>query len=265
MYSGGRAAIDEAVRVAVGRGTSVIGLGALTAPATRGGLTLVPKLPRGVTLTTGNALTAAVAQANAVEASEAIGLGAGAVVAVVGCTGSVGVATARLLDRLGYRLLLIGRSVTRVRKELGDLLTRATVSGTVADAATADVVLLLTGDPSAHIPPDLPKPGSVVVDLAHPVNIARSLYPAFATRDVQVVPGGLVNIPGYHCGQDMQLPDRHSALACLTETYLFAKAGITEHSVGQAAVPLALELTEIAARYGVRNRPLGLRQAVPAG
>lgn len=261
MYSGGRAEIDKAVQIAVARGTSVIGLGALTAPATRGGLTLVPKVPAGVTITTGNALTAAVAQANVVEAAEAAGVGPEAVVAVVGCTGSVGVAASRLLDRLGYRLVLIGRSVTRVRKELADLLPRATVSGTVADAADADVVLLLTGDPSANIPPELPRPGAVVLDLAHPVNIPPSQYPVFATRGVQVAQGGLVDIPGHRCALDMRLPSRHAALACLTETYLFAKAGITEHSVGQATVPLALELAETAARYGIRNRPLGLHPA----
>jgi predicted amino acid dehydrogenase len=264
MYADGRAEIDKAVQIAVGRGSSVIGLGALTAPATRGGQTLLSKVPAGVTITTGNALTAAVGRANVVEASEALGLGPDAEVAVVGCTGSVGVAASRLLDRAGYRLVLIGRSVTRVRKELADLLPRATVSGTLADAAGADVLLLLTGDPSAHVPPDLPKPGAVVLDLAHPANIPQSAYPDYAIRGVQVVAGGVVDIPGHYCALDMRLPDRNCALACLTETYLFAKAGIRKHSVGQATVSLALELEEIAADYGIRNRPLGLQSAVLA-
>lgn len=262
IYSGGRAQIDEAVRVAAGRGTRVIGLGALTAPATRGGQTLVPKVPKGVTLTTGNAFTAAVARRNVVEAAQARGLGTDAVVAVVGCTGSVGVAAARLLHRAGFRLVLIGRRTTRVHKELADLVPHATVSGTIDDVAGADVILLLTGDPTARITPDLPKPGAVVLDLAHPLNIPKDEYSAFALRDVEVVQGGLVLIPGYRCVQEMRLPDRHCALACLTETYLFAKAGITEHSVGQASVELALELEYIAAQYGVRPRPLGL--AVPS-
>jgi predicted amino acid dehydrogenase len=262
MWSGGRAQIEEAVRVAASRGTRVIGLGALTSPATRGGLTLLPMLPRGITLTTGNAYTAAVARGNVVEASEATGLGSEAVVAVVGCTGSVGVATARLLDRAGYRLILVGRSVNRVRKELADLAEHATISGTIADVSAADIVLLLTGDPAAHIPPDAPKPGAVVLDLAHPVNIASGEYPAFAHRGVEVVQGGLVRIPGYHCTMEMRLPDHHSALACLTETYLFARAGITQHSVGQASVATALELEAVAADHSVTLRPLGLRQVV---
>jgi predicted amino acid dehydrogenase len=262
IFAEGREQIEEAVRVAAHRGASVIGLGALTAPATRGGLTLVPSLPKRVTLTTGNAFTAAVARRNVVEASEALGLGPDALVAVVGCTGSVGVAASRLLHLAGHRLVLIGRSLTRVHKELADLVPHATVSNSLADAANADILLLVTGDPTARVPVDLPKPGSVVLDLAHPVNIERADYPAFARRDVQVVQGGLLRVPGYHCTTEMHLPDRHSALACLTETYLFAKAGITEHSVGPAAVALALELEEIAKEYGITTRPLGVQAPV---
>jgi hypothetical protein len=41
---------------------------------------------------------------------------------------------------------------------------------------------------------------------------------------------------------DLRLPDRHAALACLTETYLFARDGIREHSVGPASAELAGEL-----------------------
>ncbi|MDT5035883.1 MAG: fatty aldehyde-rating acyl-ACP reductase [Micromonosporaceae bacterium] len=260
MFSGGRAEIEHAVRVACARGTRVIGLGALTAPATRGGLSLLPLLPGGVTLTTGNAYTAAVARSNVVAVSEATGLGRDATVAVVGCTGSVGVCASRLLDARGYRLTLIGRSVSRVRKELADLTERATVSATIADVARADIVLLLTGDPAARIPPALPRPGSVVLDLAHPVNIEPARYPDFAARGVQVLQGGLVRIPGYHCAQEMRLPDRGSALACLTETYLFAKAGITTHSVGPASVTTALMLEDVAADHGVAPWPLELHQ-----
>jgi predicted amino acid dehydrogenase len=263
MFSHGREQIDEAVRVAHARGAVVLGLGALTAPATRGGQTLLPTLPRPMTLTTGNAFTAAVARTNVVEASVAMGLDDRATVAVLGCTGSVGVAASRLLDRAGFRLMLVGRSQTRVRKELGDLLSKSIVSGSVADVGQADIVLLLTGDPSAHVDPDMVKPGAVVLDLAHPVNIQREDYPLYEQRDVRVAQGGLVTIPGYHCTTDIRLPDRHCALACLAETYLFAREGITEHSVGQASVDFAIELESVAARYGVRSRRLDLDAPAP--
>ena len=223
------------------------------------------ELPRGITLTTGNSYTAAVALHDAIEASLVLGLGDSAVVAVVGCTGSVGVAASRLLAHQGFPLILIGRTSTRVHKELGDLTPTCAVSADPGAVGQADVVLLLTGDPTARLTPEMPKPGSVVVDLAHPMNIERSAYPLFRRRDVRVVQGGFVTIPGYSCSMDLRLPDRDCVLACLAETYLFAKEGITDHSVGQASVGLALELQAVARRHGVQPRTLDLHaEAMPA-
>jgi hypothetical protein len=53
-------------------------------------------------------------------------------------------------------------------------------------------------------------------------------------------------------------------LACLAETYLFAREGITEHSVGPASAELAADLAELAARQGIRPWPLGLPVPAPA-
>lgn len=257
----GRAGIVAAVRLAAERGTSVIGLGALTAPATRGGQTLLPllpELPRGITLTTGNAYTAATVRSNAVEAADALGLGTGARVAVIGCTGSVGVAATRLLAAHGFELILIGRSVSRVERELPELVPHALVSSDATDVRHADVSLLLTAEPAARLTSAMPRPGSVVIDFAHPFNINLEDYGTFLRRDIRVVQGGLVQIPDFSCTLDMRLPDRHCTLACLAETYLFAKEGIRDHSVGHASVDLALRLEQLAPRHGVRPRPLGL-------
>jgi len=261
----GRQQIAEAVRVAATRGARVIGLGALTAPATKGGLTLLPELPRGVTLTTGNALTAAVAVDNAAEAAKAIGLAGAARVAVVGCHGSVGTAASRLLAANGTDLLLVGRTVARVERHLPDLVSRARISADLRDLMTADVVLILTSDSSALMSPDLLREGSVVIDLAHPMNIPRARYQDFWDRGIAVAQGGLVEIPGYRSTVDFRLPSRRAALACLAETYLFSREGITEHSVGPASAELAAELAQIAAGYGVRPWPLGLETLVPSG
>lgn len=258
LHLKGRRGIVEAVEVAVGRGTPVIGLGALTSPATRGGASLVPLVPRGVTVTTGNAYTAAVAYRNAMEALSALSDRSSCRVAVVGCTGSVGVATARLLDRAGLDLILIGRAEQRVHRELPDLAPRSRVSADRRDVGDADVVLLLTGDPAAQLEPDMMRPGSIVLDLAHPFNIPPVRFGEFRARDVRVTQAGLVDIPGYSSTTELRLPDRHCTLACLAETYLFAREGIREHSVGHASVELALELEDIAGRYGVGPRALDL-------
>jgi predicted amino acid dehydrogenase len=136
----------------------------------------------------------------------------------------------------------------------------------MGSAAKADIVLLLTNDPAARIAPTLPRPGSVVIDFAQPPNIPTQAYAAFEARGVQVVQGGLVRIPGYRCTYDLRLPGRDLTFACLAETYLFAREGIREHSVGQASVELGLYLERAAARHGVRARELGIRSpaAIPA-
>lgn len=253
-----RQSIVDAAQLAADRGAKVIGLGALTSPATRGGTTLLDELPNGVTLTNGNAYTAAIARHNVVEAAAALGLGTQATVAVVGCTGSVGAAATQLLVEDGFDLLLVGRTERRVYREFGELAERLRVVAGQSEIKAADVVLLLTGDPTAHLTPDAVQPGSVVVDLAHPRNIEPVEVPVFLERDVQVAQGGQVVIPNYHCTMELKLAEGRNTIACLAETYLFAKEGITEHSVGKSCADFARELEEIAAHHDVCPAPLDL-------
>lgn len=253
-----RKSIVDAALLAVERGARVVGLGALTSPATRGGTTLVNDLPSGVVVTTGNAYTAAVARHNTTEAAAALGLGTTATVAVVGCTGSVGTAATKLLDKDGYELVLVGRTEKRVQRELGELTERHHVAVEQHAITAADVVLLLTGDATAHITPEVVKPGSIVVDLAHPRNVEPHQYEDFLSRDVRVAQGGQVVIPDYHCTMELRMTEKEYTLACIAETYLFAKEGIMEHSVGNPCPTFAEEMDDIAAQHGVRPAPLKL-------
>ena len=246
----------EGLEVALQQGARVIGLGALTAPVTGSGLKLLRHMPAGTTLTNGNAYTAAVVRSTVVEVSDALGLGKRARVAVIGCTGSVGVPASYLLAEHGFDLTLVGRNVERVRNLLGDLADRATfVSGFDALRAV-DIVLVLTGDPSAQLTPEQVREGSVVIDCAQPANISKSDYETFRQRGVIVVEGGIVRIPGYTCIQDLGLSSPEDTFACLAETYLFAREGIREHSVGRPSADLARRLERIAQRHGVHPRPL---------
>lgn len=261
----GRQSVVEAVQLAAVRGAPVVGLGALTSPATRGGLTLLPSLPPGLTLTTGSALTAVTACRNVMEAAGATGASA---VAVLGCTGAVGTPASQLIAEAGFDLVLVGRSVSRVEQALPALAGRARMSADVPASVTqVGIVLVLTNDPAARLRPEMLRPGTVVIDLAQPPNVEPARYGEFERREVSVVQGGLVRIPGYSCSWDLRLPDPRDSFACLAETYLFAREGIREHSVGPPSVELAHALARAAERHGVRPRPLGLRreEAVPAG
>lgn len=252
---GGRA-ILEGLEVALARGARVIGLGALIAPATAGGARLLRHLPDGVTLTNTNAYTAVLVQANVHETAANLRLGTGAQVAVIGCTGSVGVPASRLLADDGFPLVLVGRTVERARRHLGDLEGKARLAAGLDSALGADVVVLLTSDESARLTPDHVSPGAVVIDFAQPANVSPAAVAAFERQEVTVVEGGIVRVPDYWCSVDLGLADRADTTACVAEAYLFAREGIQAHSVGRPTTELARRLERAALRHGVRPQPL---------
>ena len=258
-----RGAVLEGLEVALERGASVIGLGALIAPATAGGARLLRHLPDGVTLTNTNAYTAVLVQANVREAAADLGSGTGAQVAVIGCTGSVGVPASRLLADDGFPLVLVGRTVERVRRHLGDLEGKARFAAGLDSALGCEVVVLLTSDESARLTPDHVSPGATVIDFAQPANVTPADVAAFERHGVTVVEGGIVRVPDYWCSVDLGLADRADTTACVTEAYLFAREGIQAHSVGRPTTELARRLERAALRHGVRPQPL--RALAPAG
>jgi predicted amino acid dehydrogenase len=256
MSPSGKEQIVEGVRLAGQRGARVVSLGALTAPATGGGQRLLRTLPIGMTLTNGNAYTAVVVLRNVEEASVAVGLGSRARIAIIGCTGSVGVAASTLISQAGFELILVGRSATRVHHEFKNLKGRAIMTGDLGSVRKADIVVLLTNDPAAELKPDHLKDSAVVIDCAQPSNIPKSARESFVLRDIAVTQGGLVRIPEYACSYDLDLPDKSYTFACLAEAYLLARSGIRENSVGKPSASQALEIERLARTLGVGPRPL---------
>jgi fatty aldehyde-generating acyl-ACP reductase len=252
----GQRSIVAATEVAAARGARVLGLGGLTGPATGAGLRLLRHLADGVTLTNGNAYTAAVVRANVLEVVSAANRTERCRVAVVGCTGSVGVAASGLLADAGLDLILVGRTAARARSALSATAPGATFAGDVSAVRDADIVVLLTSEPLARLTPAMVAPDAVVIDFAQPLNIARSSRASFRKRGVLVVDGGVVRIPAYSCSYDLDMPDRGDAFACLAETFLFAREGIREHSVGRPTIDAARRMERIAAKHGVVPRPL---------
>ncbi|MGQ4810622.1 Long-chain acyl-[acyl-carrier-protein] reductase [Candidatus Entotheonellaceae bacterium PAL068K] len=255
-----RRAIIDGSQIACKRGATIIGLGALTSSATGGGLLLSKELPAGTTITNGNAYTAAVVRRNVIEAQQF--LGGDPTVAIVGATGSVGAALSRWLDQDGFRLMLIGRKVEKVHRLFPDLAGTHIMTDDVHRVGQAEIVVLLTSEPSARILPSMPMPGSVVIDCAQPANILKTDYPLFRFHDISVAEGGIVRLPGYRCDYNFGLEERDSTFACLTETYLFAREGIREPSVGRTKVDLARFLEQAAEKYGIVPRSLKLSHPV---
>lgn len=252
----GRAEIVRAVQLALDTGVDVIGLGALTAPATRGGVTLLDHLPDGVTITNGNAYTVAVLVDDVLEAVAKRALDHDARVAIVGCTGSVGTAVAGMLHDARIQLVLIGRSAHKAERMLRARVPTAHFSGQVRDAAMADVVLVVTSDPSARLALHDLREGTFVIDAAEPKSVPEQDVRDCSGR-VTVCRGGRVRIQGYGSTYDLGLDDPDETYACLAETYLFTCDGIRENSVGPVEPELARRLRRTAARHGVERAGLG--------
>ena len=255
MTPDGHRAVVDAVRLAADRGSPVIGLGALTAPATAGGRALLRRAPPSVALTNGNGLTAAVAREHVLDASRMLGLDDRAVVAVVGATGSVGSALSRLLADDTFPLVLVGRNPERLTV-FDDIRARARLTDDLASVREADIVVLLTHEPAARISVDDVKEGALVIDLAQPPNVSDDDVTEFRERGIPLVRGGIVDIPGYACKQDFRLPRQSDTFACLAETYVLAREGIRENSVGRPSPAYARRMLALAHRHGIAVRSI---------
>lgn len=238
--------VEAAIDRAESLGADIVGLGALTAPATRAGRMLRHR--PGMTVTTGNAFTAHLT----VEGLRRLAAAAsGKHLAIVGATGSVGSCVVRLLadEPLGSDLTLISRGGPR----LDELAAEVRGSGVAVRTATsmdavrdADLVLVLTSAADALIGAQHLKRGALVLDDTQPRNTDPRLR---AERpDVLVIDGGVAAVPGVDIRGDIGLP-RGLAYACLSETMLMSFDGVRTSSTGQASVDHARRMRDAARRF----------------
>ncbi|WEK03764.1 MAG: polysaccharide biosynthesis protein [Candidatus Devosia phytovorans] len=239
--------ISDAVDLARDLGASVVGLGALTAPASVGGKAFAKRTDVGVT--NGNAFTAAMTM-QAIETLTG-SLGRDPLIAIVGATGSVGSCLTRLYARKHPgRLMLVARNEQRLLKLAADVRrdgVEATVSTDMLDVAKADLVVLLTSSPDALLRSEHLKRGAIVLDDTVPRNTDEGLLTE--RPDVLVVDGGLVEIPGFELRGSIALAPK-LAYACLAETMLLALAGHKGHfCMGDAQVDQAEHILRLADEY----------------
>jgi len=249
LLGGGRrvqSIIGQAVDRAGKLGARTVGLGALTAPATAGGAALRHRTDIGVT--NGNAFTAAVTLLGAQRLLA--GLPAGATIALVGATGSVGACLTRLLAaRTAHPLLLVARNELRLHA-LRDSLPagRSEATTDMRRVREADLVILLTSAEDAVLRSEHLKPGAVVLDDTQPRNTRPELL--VERPDVRIVDGGLVSVPGVHRRGFIGLP-HGVAYACLAETLLLGLSGHQGHySLGSPRPEQAEHLLTLAAQAG---------------
>ncbi|MBZ9712123.1 semialdehyde dehydrogenase [Deinococcus multiflagellatus] len=249
LLEGGRrveSIIDRAVTKAVGLGAKTVGLGALTAPATAGGMALRHRTDVGIT--NGNAFTAAM---TFLGAERLLSLcPSNATIALVGASGSVGSCLTQLLARrTAQPLLLVARNEERLRTLQATLPAgRSQITTDMTRVREADLVILLTSATDAVLRSEHLKEGAVVLDDTQPRNTRPELLQE--RPDIRVVDGGLVSVPGVQRKGFIGLP-QGVAYACLAETLLLGLSGQQGHfSLGWPSVEQAEHMLALAARFG---------------
>lgn len=235
------------------QGARILGLGAFTSVVGDGGVTVSQRL--NMPVTTGNSLTVAMAV-------EALRDGAGkrnldlatATAAIIGASGSIGLACAEVLAPLVERLVLVGRqeiyvSQARAQVEAAGA-AQVRVSTQVDDIREADLVLSATSSVKPIIEPRHLKERAVVCDVARPPDV----FPAVQQerKDVLIISGGIVDVPGHvEFGFDFGLP-AGQVYACMAEVMVLALEGQYESfSLGQRVQREKVrEIARLARKHG---------------
>ncbi|BCV23395.1 MAG TPA: shikimate dehydrogenase [Firmicutes bacterium] len=246
--------IIQAAKKAETLGAKIVGLGAFTSVVGDAGVTIARNL--SIPVTTGNSYTVATALEGTELGAEKMGIDLHeAEVLVVGANGSIGSACARLLARKVRYLTLASRNSGQLERLARQILKESGLAVRVAAdlhqaLRRADVILTVTGSATPIIEPEDLKSGAVVCDVARPRDV--SVRVARERRDVLVIEGGVVQVPGsvdFHF--NFGFPPG-TAYACMAETMILALEGRYENfTLGRdISVEQIDEIARLAKKHG---------------
>lgn len=230
--------IIAAGRLAEKLGAQMMGLGAYTSVVGDGGRTIAQALD--IPVTTGDSYTAAVSVKAVRDAAPKMDIALQeATTAVVGASGSIGLAVARLLAPYVGRMLLIARDEARLEHAYSEVRLSAEavdVSTSVTDIRQAEVVVTVTSSGGDLVRPEMLRSGAVVCDVSRPRDVSYEV--GRMREDVLVIDGGLVRVPGeVDFGFDYGLPP-DLTYGCLAETMILAFEHVSEDfSIGKQLSP----------------------------
>jgi len=238
------------------KGAKIIGLGAFTSVAGDGGITVKQGLR--IAVTTGNSYTVATALSALELACLRLDIDLEReTIAVVGATGSIGRACALILAERGRRVRVVGRDperVEKVRREVAEI-SPYEVRGFVnveEGIRGCRAILTVTSAIGNLIEPSWIAKRAVVCDVSRPRNIAEEV--ARTRRDVLVIEGGVVDVPGEpDFGMDFGYPPG-KAYACMAETMVLTLEGrFEDYTLGkEVEVAKVKEIEALAEKHGFR-------------
>jgi predicted amino acid dehydrogenase len=224
----------EAAELAANLGATVLGLGAFWSVVGNKGLEVQARAP--ITITNGGAYTAgtvkiAIPQVlqrlreRGVEPSRATA-------AVVGANGVVGFGICRSIAGHVGRLIMVGTDQERLdrsREVLQRRFPAAVIGATTRNEALRDahVIFSATSAPGPVIFSEHVRSGCVIFDLGRPPDVDEGVR---GVPGVEVVPGGVVRLPGDPRGQIDFGYGPGLVPACLAETVIIALDGCHERA-----------------------------------
>ncbi|MGE5360102.1 MAG: hypothetical protein ACM3NQ_13885 [Bacteroidales bacterium] len=223
-----------AARMAERLGAQIMGLGAFTKVVGDAGVTVAKRA--NIPITTGNSYSASGAlwaAADAVRRMGLVPLGHGGKVKgkamVIGATGSIGSACARLLAQVAEEVVLVSIESAKLLT-LRESILEDTPDATLHLSRTAhdwlaDMDMIVTATSAAGkkiLDITKVKPGCVITDVARPLDLPPE---EVAKRpDVLVIESGEILLPGEVRMANIGLP-KNIAYACLAETIVLALEG----------------------------------------
>src|SRR5512143_1248563 len=229
----------EAANIAKRLGAQIMGLGAFTKVVGDAGLTVARRAP--LPITTGNSYSASGALWAARDALMRLGLvpepkrgrKMPMKAMVVGATGAIGSACARLLALVTEEVYMVSPETAKLLA-LKESILKSTQDPKLflssrADKDIADMDLIVTATSGAGkkvLDIMKVKPGCVITDVARPLDLPPE---ELAKRpDVLVIESGEIRLPGRVSMKNIGLP-KNVAYACLAETIVLALEGRFEN------------------------------------
>jgi predicted amino acid dehydrogenase len=253
----------EAAELSRRLGAQIMGLGAFTKVVGDAGVTVAKQA--SLPVTTGNSYSASGALWAAHEALRRLGVAEvdddGTLrgkAMVVGASGAIGAACARLLALASDELWLVSPETAKllqIKQDIERDNPRAVVHvATNPSAALSEVDLIVTATSAAgHKVLDIMrvKPGCVITDVARPLDMSPE--DIVKRPDVLVIESGEVELPGEVRMKSIGLPDR-VAYACLAETIVLALEGRYENfTVGRnLSWPKVKEIYRLGLKHGMK-------------
>ncbi len=266
--------ILQAAALARALGAPIVGMAGLVAFFGRSGYVLSEGYP-DVGFTTGHAYTIANITEIAHAAAQRLGLSVSeATVAIVGAAGSIGSGCAKLMAAAGVpRLVLIdivGRDgLAPLERELARISPGAAIrlSNRLEEIRSADLTIVATNSPRAIVPPDLMRPGAIIIDDSFPKNVPEET--AEVRDDVIALEGGIMRLPATmeidrarNVPNVMDVPltrmiSCREIYGCLAETLTLAASHHRgNYGLGPADPTLAGDIRRRAAAFGFGLAPL---------